>query len=746
VDPEPETARPGARPQLPARRPNPAWLAVLALLIAVAGTVYAAFSARSALEALTAHDLTVPLLALVLGIAGVSLALILTWYLDGLRRRRDALMLAQVVEGVLLVDPNSERIRAANPSARALLGYSRPELTALRLCDIVVQDEGLTGSAAQFVLRTQRPYAGNWSCRRRDGTVVELAVRAALFPGRWQSTWSIALSDLTESQRLQVQLRASQARFRVLFERSAIGIALIDLEGRVTGTNPSLQVMLGYSADELRGMDFISVTHPDSRPADQGLWRDLTSGKLDRYETERSYVHKAGQAVWVRLLVSLVRGAPGEPEFAICMVEDITQRRRDADVLAHRARELAALYETSLAINAQPNLPTLLNAIVARAAELLDAHMGGLYLLRPDGQMLEMVVSHHLPGMASGTLVRLGEGFVGRVGQSGEPIVIDDYRQWQGHARVYDGNPFRRVIGVPLKLGARVIGVLAITDDRQTGRFSADDVRLLELFADQAAIAVENARLYDAAQHELVERKRAEAALRQSMIELQARNEDLDAFAHTVAHDLQNPLSTLIGFANALESDYGTLAANDMRTYLRTIGQTGRKMSNIVRELLLLAGVRKTDVARRPLDMALVVSEARERLAYEIREYQAQVHIPVLWPRAIGYAPWIEEVWVNYISNALKYGGKPPQLELGSTVLGDGRVRFWVRDNGRGLTPEEQASLFTPFTRVSQARVTGHGLGLSIVKRIVEKLDGEVAVDSEVGKGSTFSFTLPAAK
>lgn len=718
---------------------------MLALLIAVAGAVYAAFSARSALESLTPHDLSLLLVALVLGLVGLSLALILTWYIDSRRRHRDVLMLGQVAEGVLLVDAEGEHIRAANRSARTLLGYNPSELTTLRLCDVVVPDE-LNGSGAQFVLRSPRPYEGAWSCRRKDGTVVELAVRATLYPGRGHGTWSIALGDLAESRRLQAQLHSSETRFRVLFERSAIGIALIDLEGRVTGTNPTLQTMLGYNADELRGMDFISVTHPDSRPADQNLWSDLVAGRRDRYETERSYVHKAGQAVWVRLLVSLVRGGPGEPEFAICMVEDITQRRHDAEILAHRARELAALYETSLAINAQPNLPTLLNAIVARAAELLDAHMGGLYLLRRDGQTVEMVVSHHLPGMVPGTLVRLGEGFVGRVAQSGEPIVIDDYRQWEGRPRVYDGSPFRRVIGVPLKLGERVIGVLAVTDERQTGRFSADDVRLLELFADQAAIAVENARLYDAAQHELAERKRAEAALRQSMIELQARNEDLDAFAHTVAHDLQNPLGTLIGFANALESDYGTLAANDMRTYLRTIGQTGRKMSNIVRELLLLAGVRKTDVARRALDMALVVAEARERLAYEIREYQADVHIPVLWPRAVGYAPWIEEVWVNYISNGLKYGGRPPRLELGSNVLPDGRVRFWVRDNGAGLTPEEQASLFTPFTRISQARVTGHGLGLSIVKRIVEKLDGAVAVESEVGKGSTFSFTLPAAK
>jgi len=123
---------------------------------------------------------------------------------------------------------------------------------------------------------------------------------------------------------------------------------------------------------------------------------------------------------------------------------------------------------------------------------------------------------------------------------------------------------------------------------------------------------------------------------------------------------------------------------------------------------------------------------------------------------ALGYMPWVEEIWVNYLSNAIKYGGRPPRLELGADPLpnpppqageglGGGMIRFWVRDHGAGLTPEDQARLFTPFTRLDQVRVKGHGLGLSIVRRIVEKLGGQVGVESQVGQGSTFSFTLPGA-
>jgi signal transduction histidine kinase len=148
--------------------------------------------------------------------------------------------------------------------------------------------------------------------------------------------------------------------------------------------------------------------------------------------------------------------------------------------------------------------------------------------------------------------------------------------------------------------------------------------------------------------------------------------------------------------------------------------------------------------------MTAIVTAAQDRLADLIIACQGEIILPPVWPMAVGYAPWIEEVWVNYLSNALKYGGNPPQIELGFDVAKEAvdqfpnfQIRFWVRDNGPGLTPEEQGRLFTPFTRLDQVRAKGHGLGLSIVRRIVEKLGGQVGVESEVGWGSTFWFTLP---
>lgn len=223
--------------------------------------------------------------------------------------------------------------------------------------------------------------------------------------------------------------------------------------------------------------------------------------------------------------------------------------------------------------------------------------------------------------------------------------------------------------------------------------------------------------------------------------ELQARNEELDAFAHTVAHNLKNPLLVLLGYAELLVED--EKVSEKARQFSQIIVRNGHKMNSIIRELLLLAGVRKAKVESKPLDMAKIVTEAQSRLINMIDEHQAQVIYPNEWPVALGYAAWVEEVWANYLSNAIKYGGQPPRLELGAILEENGKVRFWVQDNGLGLTPEKQSQLFTPFTRLNQTNTEGHGLGLSIVQRIIEKLGGEVGIESQVGQGSRFSFTLP---
>jgi len=231
--------------------------------------------------------------------------------------------------------------------------------------------------------------------------------------------------------------------------------------------------------------------------------------------------------------------------------------------------------------------------------------------------------------------------------------------------------------------------------------------------------------------------------LRQRIARLEARNRELSTFAHTVAHDLKSPISLMAGYAEVMLDQSSTLSAAKIAEYLGRIQHQAHKMSAIVDELLLLAGVAQQRVEAVPLDMGCIVAEAQQRLAHMVQEYQAEIALPQVWPLSWGYGPWVEEVWANYLSNAIKYGGRPPRVQAGAT-LEDGLVRFWVRDNGRGLALEEQSRLFTPFVRLDQVRVDGHGLGLSIARQIVEKLGGRVGIESELGQGSVFSFALPA--
>jgi PAS domain S-box-containing protein len=237
---------------------------------------------------------------------------------------------------------------------------------------------------------------------------------------------------------------------------------------------------------------------------------------------------------------------------------------------------------------------------------------------------------------------------------------------------------------------------------------------------------------------DITERKRAEAD-RERLID------ELRAFASTVAHDLKNPLSAVMAYAALLSEEHAASLDATGRDMLDEIANNSQSMNRIIDELLLLASVRESEAVEFvPLDMAAIVVTVLDRLEYLIRESQAVIIQPdSAWPLARGHIAWVQEVWVNYISNAIKYGGQPPRVELGAAAVPGGMVRFWVRDNGPGIAPADQDRLFIPFTRLEWARGTGHGLGLSIVKRIVDRLGGQVGVESAPGQGSTFWFTLP---
>ncbi len=396
--------------------------------------------------------------------------------------------------------------------------------------------------------------------------------------------------------------------------------------------------------------------------------------------------------------------------------------------LERRNRNLYRVNEVSQMLTSLLNEEEVMGYVVQASAEIIGAPVSSIWLWE-DRHLRALTCRATYPPETVENLrqhrIRPDHGIGGWVAVNGKTAITKDAYQDNRFAREIDsetGFYTQSMLAVPVILRDMVIGVVEILN-KESADFDEEDVLMVETLAAAAAIALDNARLVS---------------------DLQMQNAELDAFAHTVAHDLKGPMTMVLGYSDMLESDLDAMSPDEIKQISQSVARNSRKMDSIIKEILLLSSVRKQAVDFRPIDMDHTVREAQQRIIHLISTSDASITAPTEWPEVVGYAPWVEEVWVNYISNAIKYGGTPPAIELGFEEEA-GTVWFWVRDNGGGISAEAQTKLFVPFTRLEQIRVKGHGLGLSIVQRIVAKLGGKIAVESSVGSGSTFKFSLPRA-
>jgi len=609
----------------------------------------------------------------------------------------------------------------------------------------------------------------------------------------------VSIEDITERKRAEESLRESEERYRSVVENSHAGILIVGGDYRLIYANDEFRRILGYEHEEIVGRDFREFFDEEAKQlvADRYVRRQRGEDVPPCYES--TIVRKDGEKRGVELHVALIRDSVGNVQ-TIGQILDITERKRAEEEIESLAR-----------FPGEDPYPVLR---ITKDGTILYANEASLPLMDiwgcQVGQSLPKNWREYVEGVFdSGTGKEIEVEVEDRVlSLTFAPVSSAD------HANVYglDITERKRAEEALAESESRLRSTLVSMDDLvfvfdRQGRFTLWYAPLAELhmppeeFVGKKHSEVMSPsidRLFteafnknkegETAEYEyqlevdgevrwysaklspmflddefagsvavirnVTERKQAEEALRQYAAELETRNEELDAFAHTAAHDLKNPLGLVIGYADVLAMDYLRLPPEDVEGYVQAIAQNGRRMGRIIDELLLLSSVRQAEVEVEPLDMAGIVGDAQRRLVDMIEKHQAEIVLPETWSTALGYGPWIEEVWANYLDNAIKYGGRPPRVELGAEVLppsippagGEGKggmVRFWVQDNGQGLTSEEKERLFRPFTRLDQVRAKGQGLGLSIVRRIVEKLGGEVGVASEVGQGSVFSFALP---
>lgn len=396
-------------------------------------------------------------------------------------------------------------------------------------------------------------------------------------------------------------------------------------------------------------------------------------------------------------------------------------------------RSLIALQAAMNAVTSSLDLNHVIETFVWEMVYLLNADNCIIFSWDNDEQTLSKIGAYHLQNPQQHDEAYSLHNF-----PLFKQVITDRFAQQTNINQVEPSLPelnhlktagIQSLLVLPMMVREQVTGLVGITKHHQPYTFSDQEITVAQMLTNQAASSIVNAQLYQ----KLEETNQA----------LQVSNEELDAFSRTVAHDLKGPLGIIIGFASLITSQNDMLSEDETLEYLMMINNNGQKMRTIIDALLLLARIRREDVQCQPIQMTACILEAKARLSLMIEEHQAEILVPFDLPIACGYGPWIEEVWANYLSNGIKYGGRPARLECGADELSNGMIKYWVKDNGPGLTSEQQSKLFTPFTRLNSVNIEGHGLGLSIVQRIIEKLNGSVGVESQLGEGSSFFFTLP---
>lgn len=283
----------------------------------------------------------------------------------------------------------------------------------------------------------------------------------------------------------------------------------------------------------------------------------------------------------------------------------------------------------------------------------------------------------------------------------------------------------------------QLVGAFLVCDDFKRV-WSADEISMLNLLAMQVTSELER-------RTELIQHQRSEEQLRSYTRELEMVNAELDAYGHTIAHDLKDPLNVMLGFVAIMQMG-GHLSPDD-QLYLERIMSAGYTITGMIEQLLYLAALRDAKAEMTAVDTTKVLASVGERLEAKLREADVRLTIEAPLLPVLGHAPWVAEVFANLIGNAANYADskKHERRVLVRCRPEAERVRFEVCDNGIGIAQKDLEKMFKAFSRLEVVKGTrGTGLGLSIVRRIVSRLGGDVGVESVYGEGSTFWFTLPA--
>ncbi len=399
---------------------------------------------------------------------------------------------------VWVYDLDTLRFLEVNAAAQAHYGYSRREFLSMAAHDLRAPEDmprlvDLTASKAQDGL-----YSIQVRHRCKDGRIIDVQLMSQRLDFMGAHAALVVAEEITERKRAEQALRESEQRFRAMFEGSAIGTALVDLDGRYIKANPALQNMLGYSGDELGSLRFSQIAHQEDLQRSLYPFEELVAGHRDYYHQESRFVCKDGSVMWANLTMSLVRGNKRKPQFCILMAENITERKQSQEQIKRQLERLAALRNIDLTISSSLDLRVTLNVILDQVMSQLHVDATDVLLLNTHTQMLEYAAGRGFRQEAvARTRLRMGEGYAGRAALERRTLTVPDLSLATDlHADLLEGEDFASYYAVPLLVKGQVKGVLEIFH-RSALNPQHEWLDFLEALTSQAAIAIDNATMFN---------------------------------------------------------------------------------------------------------------------------------------------------------------------------------------------------------------------------------------------------------
>lgn len=560
---------------------------------------------------------------------------------------------------------------------------------------------------------------------------------------------AMALQNITAGslKSLLTDVRNSEQKYRSLLENIPITtyINSPDSHAYTEYVSPQVEKLLGYPREDfLNDPEFWKkIIHPEDRERvlDEN---EHTAQTEEPFETEYRLITSDQRVIWVRDEATLIYAENGKPLHWLGVWTDISSRKmaeeEQADlisVMTKRTIQLQTGAEVSRAASSILDLDKLLPMVVELIRNHFDYYYVGLFLTdethkwailsAASGEMgKQMIALNHRLEIGDSSMI----GWCISHGQA--RIALD-----VGEDAVRFRNPFlpltRSEMALPLISRGEVIGAMTIQSELPSA-FSRVDITALQAMADQVSNAIKNARLFT---------ERANL-----ITELEGRNAELERFTYTVSHDLKAPLVTIRGFLGYLREDAD---ASDMERFdkdLKRIANAADRMQALLNDLLELSRVGRIINPPEDIPFTQIVKEALDLVLTPAEEAHIKVEVQEHLPIVHGDHPRLVEVMQNLISNAIKFMGTQPspRIEIGVRASDtDGKPILFVKDNGIGIEAQYHERIFGLFNRLDPS-VNGTGIGLTLVRRIIEIHGGRIWVESELGKGATFLFTLPWAK